>query len=71
MLNSFAALLTGTSRVHTDLDWDTVTAQLGLMTFAYLQAAPPAPSSVRGGGDLQHPLGDLVEALLIEPVGRS
>jgi AcrR family transcriptional regulator len=42
MLNTFAAVVTGTSRVHSEFDWDTVIRQLSLMTLGYLRSEPPA-----------------------------
>jgi AcrR family transcriptional regulator len=42
MLNTFAAVVTGTSRVHPEFGWDTVVRQLSLMTLGYLRSEPPA-----------------------------
>lgn len=41
ILNSFAALVTGTNRIHTNLGWETITEELSLMSLAYLRTPPP------------------------------
>lgn len=40
MLNTFAAAVTGTNRVHSEFEWDTVIRQLSLMALGYLRSEP-------------------------------
>ena len=50
MLNSFAAVVTGTSRVHPEFGWDTIIRQHSLMTLAYLRSEPPPVRGRMGRG---------------------